>query len=66
MRAFAMRWIPLAASSTDRPSGPATRATAASAASTEIEIWPSATVPAGMKPSRTFASVTVGSTPPRP
>ena len=46
MRAFAMRWIPLAASSTDSPSGSATRRDRLPRrASTEIEIWPSATVP---------------------
>ena len=62
MRAFAMRWMPSAASSTVSPSGPATRSTAASASSRLIVIWPSATSPAGMRPSTTFASVTVGST----
>ena len=66
MRAFAIRWIPSAASSSVSPSGPATRSTAASASSRSIVICPSATSPAGMKPSTTFASVTVGSMPPRP
>ena len=66
IRALAMRWIPSAASSTVSPSGRATRSTAASASSRRIVICPSATWPAGMNPSTTFASVTVGSTPPRP
>ncbi len=66
MRAFAIRWIPSAASSTVSPSGVAIRATAASASSRRMVISPSATSPSGMKPRTTFASVTVGSAPPRP
>ena len=48
MRAFAIRWIPLAASRSVSPSGSATVSTARAAASAEIAIWPSATVTAGM------------------
>ena len=67
IRAFAMRWMPSAASSTAEPERlRRSRSTAASASSRRIVICPSATWPAGMKPSTTFASVTVGSTPPRP
>ena len=66
MRAFAMRWMPSAASSSVSPSGSATRSHGSLGELASIVISPSATWPAGMKPSTTLASVTVGSMPPRP
>ena len=60
MRAFAISWTPAAASSGVSPSGSATARDRPLGQLAEIATCPSATGPAGISPSTTFASVTVG------
>ena len=65
--AFTTRWMPSAASSTDRPSGRAIRCSIAARASDGSSATdPPAKYAGSSQPSTTDASVTVASSPPRP